>query len=91
MTANKKGGLINRKLSWESTDQYNLGLDLDLMDYRFKMVLDYYYRYTKDQLNQVDLPGDTYLFDMQWQNVLETSNEGIENWSCRLIFCARLP
>ena len=78
MTANKKGGLINRKLSWESTDQYNLGLDLDLMDYRFKVVLDYYYRYTKDQLNQVDLPGDTYLFDMQWQNVLETSNEGIE-------------
>ena len=48
------------------------------MGYRFKVVLDYYYRYTKDQLNQVDLPGDTYLFDMQWQNVLETSNEGIE-------------
>lgn len=41
------------------------------MDYRFKVVLDYYYRYTKDQLNQVDLPGDTYLFDMQWQNVLK--------------------
>ena len=78
MTLNKKGGLINRKLSWESTDQYNIGLDLDLMDYRFKVVLDYYYRYTKDQLNQVDLPGDAYLFDMQWQNVLETSNEGIE-------------
>lgn len=75
---NKKGGLINRKLTWEETDQYDFGLDLDFMDYRFKLVFDYYYRYTKGQLNQVDLPGDAYLFDMQWQNVMETSNEGIE-------------
>lgn len=72
------GGLINPKLSWEKTDQYDIGLDLDLMDYRFRVVLDYYYRYTKDQLNQIELPGDAYLFSMQWQNAMETSNEGIE-------------
>lgn len=78
MTVNGGGGLINRKLSWESTDQYNIGLDVDLMNYRFKVVFDYYYRYTKGQLNKVDLPGDAYLFNSQWQNVLESSNEGIE-------------
>lgn len=78
MMQKNDGGLINPKLSWEKTDQYNIGLDLDLMNYRFKVVLDYYYRYTKDQLNKIDIPGDMYLFTNQWQNAMETSNEGIE-------------
>ena len=78
MKQSAQGGLINPTLSWEKTDQYDIGLDLDLMNYRFKVVFDYYYRYTKDQLNQIDLPGDFYLFAMQWRNAMETSNEGVE-------------
>ena len=46
MRQRSDGGLINPKLSWEKTDQYDIGLDLDLMDYRFKVVFDYYYRYS---------------------------------------------
>ena len=34
---------ISLDLTWEKTEQYNIGLDLDMFDYRFKVKLDYYY------------------------------------------------
>lgn len=67
MMPDRFGGLLNRKLSWEKTDQYDLGLDVSFLDYRIKMTLDYYYRYTKGQLRQVDLPGNLNLMTFQWQ------------------------
>lgn len=72
------GGVINRKLTWEETSQYDVGLDLSLFDYRLKVTTDYYYRYTKGLLNKVDLPGDIYFHKFQWQNALAVSNQGIE-------------
>ena len=78
MMPDRLGGLLNRKLSWEKTDQYDLGLDVSFLDYRIKMTLDYYYRYTKGQLRQVDLPGNLNLMTFQWQNALAVSNEGLE-------------
>lgn len=78
MMPDRLGGLLNRKLSWEKTDQYDLGLDVNFLDYRIKMTLDYYYRYTKGQLRQVDLPGNLNLMTFQWQNALAVSNEGLE-------------
>lgn len=68
----------NRSLSWEKSDQYDIGLDIDLFDYRLKLKLDYYYKYTKSLLWQVDLPGTVYFHDNLWDNALELSNEGIE-------------
>ena len=73
-----QGGTINRKLTWEETSQYDVGLDMSLFDYRFKFTLDYYYRYTKGQLNQAELPGDVYFHNFQWQNALGVTNSGIE-------------
>ncbi|WP_255469405.1 SusC/RagA family TonB-linked outer membrane protein [Butyricimonas hominis] len=72
------GGLLNRKLSWEKTDQYDFGLDISLFDYRVKLTCDYYYRYTKGQLQRMDLGGDLNYQYFQWQNALGVSNEGIE-------------
>lgn len=72
---------MNRKLGWEQSDQYDLGLDLDFLDYRIKFKFDYYYRYTKDKLWKVNLPsGGSFLggFSKQWRNAMEVSNEGIE-------------
>ncbi len=74
----RRGGLINRKLTWEETDQYDVGLDVSLLDYRIRLTCDYYYRYTKGLLNQVDLSGDIYYHQFQWQNALGVSNEGLE-------------
>lgn len=68
----------NSRLTWEETDQYDIGLDMDIFDYRLKLKMDYYYKYSKSLLYNVKLPGDVYLLDAQWQNVMEISNEGLE-------------
>lgn len=78
MGPNLNGGVINKNLTWEETDQWDVGLDLNFFDYRIKLVMDYYYRYTHKQLVQASLPGDIYYYDMQWRNALATSNQGIE-------------
>ncbi|WP_292271285.1 SusC/RagA family TonB-linked outer membrane protein [Butyricimonas sp.] len=72
------GGLYNNDLSWEETDQYDLGLDMDFIDYRLGFTLDYYYRYTDKLLFQVALPGDYNGYGIQWRNAGAISNEGIE-------------
>lgn len=78
MGPDTEGGVINRNLTWEETDQWDIGLDLSFLDYRLKIIVDYYYRYTHEQLTKVDLPGNINYFDMQWRNALATSNQGLE-------------
>ena len=71
-------GLINPKLSWEETKQYDLGLDLDFFNHKIGIVLDYYYRYTDKLLTLMSLPGDYNAYSQQWQNAYAISNQGIE-------------
>lgn len=73
-------GLYNNELSWEETDQYDFGLDLDLFDHRLGVTLDYYYRYTDKLLDRVRLPsaGINTGYNMQWRNAAAVSNEGLE-------------
>lgn len=78
MLPNTDAGVINKNLSWEETNQYDIGLDVSLLDYRFKINLDYYYRYTKGQLNRITLPGNTQYLNFQWQNGMAISNQGME-------------
>lgn len=72
------GGMINRNLTWEESDQYDLGLDVDLFNYRLKLKVDYYYKLTKGLLYSVPLSGDWNFNTMQWQNAMKVSNEGLE-------------
>lgn len=69
---------LNDRLTWEESDQYDIGLDIDLLDYRLKFKLDYYYKYSKSLLYQTQLPGDVYGGKAAWQNAMEISNEGLE-------------
>ena len=78
MQADPMGGMINRNLTWEESDQYDFGLDLDMFNYRLKLKIDYYYKLTKGLLYDVDLPGDYNFHVMQWQNAMRVSNEGLE-------------
>ena len=73
-------GLYNDKLSWEETDQYDFGLDMDFFNHRLGVTVDYYYRYTDKLLDKVRLPSAGYNtgYQMQWQNVAAISNEGLE-------------
>lgn len=72
------GTLANSRLTWEKSDQYDFGLDLDLLNYRLKVKLDYYYKYSSALLMQVPVPGDVCLLDEKWDNSSAISNEGIE-------------
>lgn len=71
-------GLLNPNLGWEETIQTNIGLDLDLFNYRIGLVLDYYHRYTKGLLGIYKFPGTQSHFGAQWRNLADISNEGLE-------------
>ena len=47
-------------LKWESSTEYDMGLDLGLFDNKLTMTFDYYYKYTKDLLQtKVSIPAST--------------------------------
>ena len=77
LTPNFTDGMYNEELSWENTDQYDIGLDLDFFNYRLGVVLDYYYRYTDDLLMKVPLSSPN-MYKRQWRNAAAISNEGLE-------------
>jgi TonB-linked SusC/RagA family outer membrane protein len=45
-------GLQNKSLKWETTQQMDIGFDLGLLDQRFTLTADYYYKHTTDLLRQ---------------------------------------
>ncbi len=49
----------NPDLKWESTTQYDGGLELGLLEGRINLTVDYYYKVTKDMLLDVPLPRST--------------------------------
>ncbi|MEG0797066.1 MAG: SusC/RagA family TonB-linked outer membrane protein, partial [Odoribacter sp.] len=74
--------ILNADLTWEESEQYDLGIDVDFFDYRLKFKTDYYYKYSKSLLYRVPLPGDVYAHDKSWQNAMEISNQG---WEVELV------
>lgn len=70
--------MANNKLTWEKSDQYDLGLDFYLLDSRLRFKFDYYYKYSDALLMQTPLPGNFFLTDKMWNNASAISNEGIE-------------
>lgn len=71
-------GYYNPRLGWEETSQYDLGLDVDMFNYRLSMTVDYYYRYTNKMLSKTALPGNYSGYVQAWRNAGALSNEGIE-------------
>ncbi|MEO6498612.1 MAG: TonB-dependent receptor [Chitinophagaceae bacterium] len=69
--------LANKKLKWEETTQYNIGLDFSLFKRRVSGAVDVYKSKTKNLLLRRSIPtvtGYTDIFD----NVGETSNKGVD-------------
>ena len=71
-------GLYNEDLTWEETAQYDFGIDMDLLDYRLGLTLDYYYRYTDKLLYPVTIDQSINSYERQWRNAAAISNEGLE-------------
>ncbi|MFT7196160.1 MAG: TonB-linked SusC/RagA family outer membrane protein [Marinoscillum sp.] len=52
-----QANLSNPDLTWETTDQFNAGLDLNLFDARIRITFDAYLKQTNNLLQQVRLPA----------------------------------
>ena len=64
-------------LKWESTAQYDVGIDLGLFDNRLRFTADAYYKLTTDLLNTVNLPRSSG-YTATIQNIGSMSNRGLE-------------
>lgn len=75
--AYKPAVLGNNDLTWETSTQYDLGMDLGLFKNKFTLTADYYKRVTEDMLFRAIVPSTTG-FQNQWQNIGRIDNEGYE-------------
>ena len=69
--------LANLDLSWESTEQTNIGLDVTLLDGRVSLVAEYYIKKTKDLLADEVIPSELGVSSMR-VNMGNIENKGIE-------------
>ncbi len=65
-------------LTWETTNQVNIGLDLSFLDSRINLTGDYYIKKTKDLLLNVTLPESSGITEPSIQNIGEMQNIGWE-------------
>ena len=76
----------NPELKWETTYSTNVGLDVSLWHNRIELIVDWYYKKTKDLLMMKDLPaflgsgaGSNYgVASNPWANVGSLENKGLE-------------
>ena len=69
--------IANPNLKWETTYQYNAGLDIQILRNRVGLTADVYYKDTRDMLLRADVPGQSGSYK-QWQNLGRISNKGLE-------------
>nr|WP_320154028.1 TonB-dependent receptor [uncultured Draconibacterium sp.] len=69
--------LANPDLTWETTDQYNAGVDFSMFDSRLNITVDAYYKNTHDLLQFVNLPASNG-YATKVDNFGEVENKGIE-------------
>lgn len=91
----------NPNLRWETTTQFNIGVDYSLFNNRFYGSLEYYKKNTKDLLYSYPVPVPPYLYNNITANVGSMLNEGVEanlnvavikhsdfNWTATLNFAS---
>lgn len=71
------GKVANSKLGWETTTDYSVGADLQLLDSRVTFTMDYFYRKTTDMLFNMPLPTITG-FSSYMANIGSMRNRGFE-------------
>ena len=70
-------GPQNPDLKWETTAQLNAGIDFGWFDNRLQLTVDYYYKKTRDLLQNVTIPSSSG-FSQQLVNSGNVTNEGLE-------------
>lgn len=69
--------IANNELGWETTKQYDFGIDFSLFHDRLNFTTDYYYKKTTDLLLSVEIPY-TSGFKTSLQNYGSLRNQGFE-------------
>jgi TonB-linked SusC/RagA family outer membrane protein len=69
--------LANPDLQWETTTQYNAGIDLALFKNRLILNADYYLKQTRDMLLNAPVAAQSGFFN-QWLNIGSINNSGYE-------------
>ena len=72
-----ESNLANDDLTWETTDQFNFGIDLGLLDSKLNFTVDLYHKVTSDLLQYVQLPPSNG-YTSKVDNFGEVENKGIE-------------
>lgn len=73
-----QANLRTADLTWETTTQTNVGLDLTVLNGRLTVNMDYYYKKTKDMLMYVTLPVGAAAANTIQRNEGEMVNKGFE-------------
>ena len=71
-------GVYNPELTWEKTTTYDVGLDIALLDNRFSLSADWYYRKTTDLINNIYVPAGANFGAQMHGNIGELHNAGVE-------------
>lgn len=69
---------VNKKLTWETTTTYNIGLDWGILNQRLTGSIDWYYRTTSDLLNQVYVSAGSNFRNQVASNIGSLRNTGVE-------------
>lgn len=67
----------SRDLKWETTEQFDLGLDVSILNRRLNFNFDYYYKLTKDLIREIDIPSIAG-FPKTFKNMGDLKNQGVE-------------
>lgn len=68
----------NANLGWERKQDFNVGVDFAMMNYKLTGSLEYYTTSTKDLLQPFNVPVPPNFFPTTWLNIGELRNSGIE-------------
>lgn len=71
------GNLGNADLKWETSNQFNAGVDFSLFGDRVEVIADYYHKTTKDLLFTKQVPYTTG-YETTWTNLGKIINTGFE-------------
>ncbi|MDR2232987.1 MAG: TonB-dependent receptor [Tannerella sp.] len=68
----------NPNLKWESTAQFNIGLDFSILNNRLSGTIEYYEKKTSDMLFNYTVPTPPFVYPNMQANVGDMSNRGLE-------------
>lgn len=68
----------NPDLKWETSGEFNVGIDMGFLNERISATVDWYNKTTKDMLYYYNVPVPPNYYDGTWANVGKMRNSGIE-------------